>query len=50
MSESNILKLKNEINKIINKKEDSILILFFLTKNTVRLEEIGTKTQNNKFL
>ena len=50
MSESNILKLKNEINKIINKKEDSILILFFLTKNTVKLEEIGTKTQNNKFL
>ena len=50
MSESNILKLKNEINKIINKKEDSILILFFLTKNAVKSEEIGTKTQNNKFL
>ena len=28
ISESNILKLKNEINKIINKDEDSILILY----------------------
>ena len=50
ISESNILKLKNEINKIINKDEDSILILFFLTKNAVKSEEIGTKIQNNKFL
>lgn len=50
ISESNILKIKNELNNIIQENEDSILILYFLTKETVKKEEIGIKSGNNKFL
>lgn len=50
LSESNILKLKNEINKIIDKNEDSVLILFSVSKNSLKTEELGTKTGNSNFL
>ncbi len=50
ISDSNMLKIKRELNNIINKEEDSILILYFLTKDTVQKEELGIKSQNNKFL
>ncbi len=50
ITESNILKLKNELNKVINKEEDSVLILYYLTKKSVEKEELGVKAKNNKFL
>lgn len=44
LSESNILKLKNEINTIIDKNEDSV------SQNSLKTKELGVKTGNPNFL
>ena len=50
ISDSNLLKLKKELKNIINSDTDNVLILYFLTKNTVVSEEIGVKTNDSNFL
>ena len=38
------------INTIIDKNEDSVLILFSISKNSLKTEELGVKTGNPNFL
>jgi CRISPR-associated protein Cas2 len=50
ITESNLMKLKIELKNIINKDEDNILFLYYITAKSVILEEIGIKNNNNNFL
>lgn len=50
ISPANILKLKSEMNAVINENEDTITILKFLKKDYVKEEEIGKSKDSGNFL
>jgi CRISPR-associated protein Cas2 len=50
ITESNLMKLKTELKNIINKDEDNIIFLYYLTAKSVISEEIGVKNNNDNFL